>query len=325
MNPPLSPESGAARPASPVPPADPFEADPWSWADPDHSPMLAPTLSAVGLALIALFTFTTLNQLLPPRLLVPAWQLRAASALIDTGPWALIGLVLLQLGAYLDPTNEPLQRRWHRLGRLGVVAVLGFLLLLPLQGVAAALSLQTASNVQSRQQASLERNFSLLREQIQAASSFPDLQRRIRAIQAPDLMVPAEALRLPLPALKRQLLANVDRTQQRLRRNLSQARAPERSWSFLQGLARGLVSTLALALGFAAATPSWRAPQVSLLQQWRWGLGQVLQRPRRRARLQLRAEADDFLRQFGYEEEPPAPGADLEAPPPTARSPHPEA
>jgi hypothetical protein len=73
------------------------------------------------------------SQMLPPRLLVSAWQLRAARTLIEAGPFALSGLVLLQLGARLDPANERLRLRWHRLGRLGVVAVLGFLLLVPLQ------------------------------------------------------------------------------------------------------------------------------------------------------------------------------------------------
>ncbi len=60
-------------------------------------------------------------------------QLRVAGVLIDRGPLALLGLALLQLAAHLDPANAPIQARWQQLGRLGVVAVLGFLLLVPLQ------------------------------------------------------------------------------------------------------------------------------------------------------------------------------------------------
>lgn len=108
-------------------PAEPLE------AEFDESLMLGPTLSTVGLGLIALFAIACLSQMLPPRLLVFAWQLRAARTLIEAGPFALSGLVLLQLGARLDPANERLRLRWHRLGRLRVVAVLGFLLLVPLQ------------------------------------------------------------------------------------------------------------------------------------------------------------------------------------------------
>lgn len=268
--------------------------------------MLGSASSAVGLGLLALFAIATLSRLLPPRLLVSAWQLQAANILIETGPYALLGLVLLQLGAFLDPDNESLQRRWHRLGRLGVVAVLGFLLLLPLQLLAASLSLQVASNVQRSQEQRLERNFSQLRQQVQSASSFPDLQRRLRDIQAPDLVVPAEALQLPLPRLKSRLLASVDQAEQRVRRSLGQSRAPERTFNVVRNIARGVVSTLVLALCFAAATPLWRTPQVSLLQQWHSSLGNLLHRRRGPLRLDRRADADEFLKRCGFEEESPS-------------------
>lgn len=276
-------------------------------------PMLGMALAAVALGIFALFAIGTASQLLPPRLLDTTWQLRAATALIEAGPFALIGLVLLQLGAHLDPANTPLQVCWHRLGRLGVVAVLGFLLLIPLQLVAAGLTLQTAGNVQRRQELRMERTVSRLRQQIRAASSFPDLQRRIRDIPAPDLVVPAEALQAPLPQLKRQLLASVDQGERRLRRNLAQARAPQRTRSLLQSIVRGAVSALVLALCFTAATPLWDTPEVSLLLHWYWSLGRVLH-PRE---AQESMAVDGFLQGLGHEDEPLAqdPGPDAAHPP----------
>lgn len=308
MTSPFSNPSHAFRPAQPEL-ADDRLADDSGVADPwksglAYSPMLGPTLSAVGLGLIALFAIAAFSQVLPLRLLVSAWQLRAASVLVETGPFALIGLALLQLGARLDPSNERLQLRWHRLGRLGVVAALGFLLLIPLQAVAAYLSRQTAVNVQRRQEQQLERNFSALRQQIGAAASFPDLQRRLAGLQAPDLAVQADVLRQPLPEQKRALLRSADQLEQSLRRNLTRARAPERTRALLQGIARGMVSALVLALGFAAATPLWKDPGLSLLQSWRWGLGRRSQRRRGPVRMDRIKDAEEFLRHCGYEEEP---------------------
>ncbi len=302
MTSPFPNPSHASRPAQPELADDSGVADPWK-SGLAFSPMLGPTLSAVGLGLIALFAIAVCSQVLPPRLLVSAWQLRAASVLVETGPFALIGLALLQLGAWFDPSHERLQLRWHRLGRLGVVAALGFLLLIPLQAVAAYLSLQTAANAQSRQEWQLERNFSALREQISAAASFPDLQRRLAGLQAPDLAVQADVLRQPLPEQKRALLRSADQLEQNLRRNLTRARAPERTRALLQGIASGMVSALVLALGFAAATPLWEGPELSLLQAWRWSLGLRRQRRRGPLRLERKKDADEFLRRCGFEDE----------------------
>lgn len=108
--------------------------------------MLAPALSALALALFLLFGIGLLNQLLPLRLLAPAWQLRMANALIEGAPLALIGLGLLQLAPHLDPSARQLQARWQQLGRLGVIAALGFVLLLPLQVVATARSVRGMDN-----------------------------------------------------------------------------------------------------------------------------------------------------------------------------------
>ena len=229
--------------------------------------MLAPALAAIAMGLFVLFGIAVFSQLFPLRLLAPAWQLRFAGVLIERGPLALIGLALLQLGTHLDPANAGLQARWQQVGRLGVVAVLGFLLLIPLQLVAAGRSIQGMTTAQSSQQQRVDRNLTRLRQQIRAASSFPDLQQRIRDIQAPDLVVEADALRQLFPQLQRSLLDSVDQSENQLRRRMG-AGTSGRSWAVLERSGRGLVSALVLALCFAAATPRWLDPQRSLLMVW---------------------------------------------------------
>lgn len=230
--------------------------------------MLAPALSAIGLALFLIFIVTECSQLFPLRLLQPAWQLRASAALLENGLWPLLGLGLLQLASYLEPTDWRLGERWERLGRLGVIAVLGFLLLMPLQVVATARALHTMDSTQQGQQRRVEQNLNRMREQIKAADSFPDLQNRIRDIQAPDLVIDPQTLRQPLPQIKRALLASVDQSEQQLRRRFQVETSRGRSWALLQRAGRGVLMALVLAVAYAAATPSWADPEESLLMLW---------------------------------------------------------
>jgi len=230
--------------------------------------MLAPSLAAVALAVFLLFGLGVLSQAFPLRLLAPGWQLRFSTNLIERAPLALIGLVLLQLAAHLDPANRQLQARWQQLGRFGVIAVLGFLLLMPLQVVATAKTIRGLDRNQRSQQQQVDRNLQLLRQQIRAASNLADLQQRIQAIQAPDLILSAGDLNQPLPQLKQALLASVDQSEQQLNRQLGKG-SPRKFWSLLQGSGKGVFSSLVLALAFAACTPSRRDSEQSLLMEWR--------------------------------------------------------
>jgi hypothetical protein len=233
--------------------------------------MLAPALAAVALALFLLFGLGVFSQAFPLRLLAPAWQLRLSGALIERAPLALIGLVLLQLAAHLDPANQRLAARWQAVGRLGIVTVLGFLLLMPLQVVATARSIRGLQSNQRAEQVRVHRSLELLRQQINGAGSLADLQQRIKAIQAPDLIVDANSLNQPLPQLKQALLASVDQSQAQLDRRLGN-RSPRPLWNLLQASGRGVLSSLVLAVAFAACTPSLRDPERSLLMAWRRNL-----------------------------------------------------
>lgn len=269
-----------------------------TWEGAAASPeVVAPALSTIGLGLLTLFGIAVVGQLFPLRLLFPAWQLRVAGVLIERGPLALIGLALLQLAAHLDPYDARLQARWQQIGRLGVVAVLGFLLLVPLQLVAAGSSIQGMTSAQRSQQQRVDRNLTVMRQQIRAASSFHDLQQRIRDINAPNLMVEADALRQPFPQLQRSLLAGVDQSEQQLRRGLG-GDTSGRIWAVLERSGRGVVSALVLALCFAATTPLWRDSEVSLLMAWQWQWRRLWnRRPRQTAAL----SDEEYVRQLSEE------------------------
>jgi hypothetical protein len=64
-------------------------------------------LSAPGLGVVALvlFAFLVAAALFPLQLLDPVWQLRLAAALINTAPFPLLGLALIQIAAELGPAD----------------------------------------------------------------------------------------------------------------------------------------------------------------------------------------------------------------------------
>jgi hypothetical protein len=96
----------------------------------------APGLSVVALVLFVLFGSLVAAALFPLQLLDPAWQLRLAGTLINTAPFPLLGLALLQIAAELGPHDPLLKSRAHLCSQLAVAAALGILLLLPLQTIA---------------------------------------------------------------------------------------------------------------------------------------------------------------------------------------------
>ena len=103
------------------------------------SPVLlsAPGLGVVALVLFVLFATLVAGALWPVQLLNPLWQLRLAGSLINGAPFALLGLALLQIAVELGPHDPRLKSRQKLCSQLAVIAALGFLLLLPLQTLAA--------------------------------------------------------------------------------------------------------------------------------------------------------------------------------------------
>ena len=75
-----------------------------------------PTLLALGgTANLASYGLTVLVGLLPFRPFQPIWQGTAVALCVNNGGFALMGLLLVQLTAYLDPDAADLQLRSLRI------------------------------------------------------------------------------------------------------------------------------------------------------------------------------------------------------------------
>lgn len=238
--------------------------------------ILADRLGFIALSLFAVYAITLVAGILPVRLLDTAWQLRFISASLDTAPIPLVGLGLFHLAAYLDPGNAVLQRRRDGVARLAVLAVIGFLLTLPLQAYAAWNNVATARATVARQLSAATATFDLLQDTITTASNLDNLQARLQAIQAPSLGVPFQELGLPLPEARRRLLARLGEIRADVDQKI-RAEAPGAIGLQIRDSLRAMLSALALAFAFAMGAQR-RGSEVPLLVEWHTRLS--LQGPR---------------------------------------------
>lgn len=231
----------------------------------DAAWLLPSQIGFAGMALLILYVLLVLSALLPTRLLDPAWQLSVASVMINNGFLALLALALVHLAAYLDPARPSLVRRRDDFASWALIAVLGFGLLIPLQGYAVWRGLTTANAAQQDRLGAISGRLTALRQAISTAPTIEELQRRLAALKAPPL--DAEDLAQPLPQLRRSMLASLERTQNQARDRLGGIPATG-VWQLAQASLRSALSSLVLLLGFAAFTRRQGMNQ-TLLQQWK--------------------------------------------------------
>ncbi len=215
----------------------------------DDSRQMATQLGLLAVCLLILYGLVVLAAILPPRLLDPTWQLRFINALINNGFLALLGLGLLHLAAYLDPANPYLVRRRDNFASLAMAAVLGFLLLIPLQGYAVWRGISNANSQQNTQLRQVTGRVSAVRDAINKSTSTQDLQGRLQALRVPPLS-PAD-LAQPLPVLRKTMLETLERTEIRAGDQLRGIQ-PTGLWPIIQGSIRAVLSALVLVVGFAA-------------------------------------------------------------------------
>lgn len=242
------------------------------------SAILADRLAFMAMALFVIYLITLLATILPVRLLDTAWQLRFISACLDSATIPLVALGLIHLAAYLDPENPALQRRRDTLARLAIVAVLGFLLIIPLQAYAGWNSVATARANVARQLSVATGTFDLLQETISTATSLDNLQARLQAIQTPSLGIRFEDLGLPLPETKRAMLARLKEVREQVEARI-QAPAPQAIEAVARDSLRVMLSSLALAIAFAMGAQR-KGQEVPLLVEWHTAISLRGPRPR---------------------------------------------
>ena len=229
----------------------------------------APGLGVVALVLFVLFASLVAAALMPLQLLDPAWQLRLAGTLINSAPFPLLGLALLQIAAELGPHDPLLKSRTRLCNQLAVAAALGFLLLVPLQTIAGLQTSRTANNAQAARIQGAEAKLKALRQAVASAASNADLNQQLQKLQGP-VLGPADIAQ-PLPLLKAQVGAVLDQAGLQITRE-REASQPRTRLQLLPDLLRNGLASLALALGFAALA---RRPgsRRTLLQELRSGWG----------------------------------------------------
>jgi len=231
--------------------------------------IVADRLALVALTLFAVYGAAVLASILPPRLLDPLWQLSSTRITVEAAPIPLLGLALLHLAAYLSPANLPLQRRRDALARLAVPVSLAFLLIVPLQGQAVWRSYQLANAVADQQQASTGERADRVRFAIEQATSPEDMQRRLLALQRPDLRIQLDPSRfptIPLPVLKRQLLSQLDQAEGQVKARFAPI-DPATADRITRESLRVIVSSIAFAAGFAACAQR-KGQLVPFLVEW---------------------------------------------------------
>lgn len=229
---------------------------------------LTDVLALIALALFVTYGVTLLNAILPLAVGQPAWLMSLISVLLDGAPLALVGLGLVHLLAYLEPDRLRVQARRRAVARWATGAVIGFLLLVPLQAVSAIQGYRLVALSQSSAMAVATERAEEFQRTIAAATSVEDLQQRIATLQGPGLRLsegPGS-----LPALKRTLN---ERLQESLRSSRTVIHSPWRPelWAIVQRTLRVVLLALTYALAFAAASQR-RGREASLLREFlaRW-------------------------------------------------------
>jgi hypothetical protein len=218
---------------------------------------------AASTALFVFFATVILNILFPMALLNPAWLLRLATSLIGHAYLPLIGLTLVHLGTYLHPkpSFEDLRRS---LSQWAVIASLGFLMLLPLQGWA-------SWHLIKQNFSSLEQGLSAPQDPLQAiekaiteAPDITSLQTQLTILRGPTI-APQDAQR-PLPELKQLLLRSLRQARANLQLKAKSSPDP-RIWVLIQDVIRFSIGAIAYAIGFAAFAKRPGSP-ITLLEEW---------------------------------------------------------
>jgi hypothetical protein len=223
------------------------------------NPGLARQLTRAGRALLVIFAITVLLSLFPPRLLEPAWQLQTAASLATNGTMALLGFLLYCIAGWLDPENVPLQGTLRRLKRLTKLAVIGYLLLIPLQGFGLWRAFDGFSRFNTDQLRGAQIRLDRVSKAVESSRSTAELQVRLRQLPGAPLLSEAQ-MALPMEQIRQRFRAASEQSRTRLNAGPAEM-SPVRAQQAIKESVRVVIASLALALAFrTSAQARTRAP-----------------------------------------------------------------
>ena len=222
-------------------------------------------LFRVGIALLAIFAVLVLTGLFPIKLIDPAWQLRVIRSLVNNGSIAVVGLVLISLAPIMNPSDK-LKRRRQRIANLAVIASIGYLLIVPLQGIAIWQGLNTFNNTQARQIQAAKEKIEQIRKAVNESGTTSDLQKRLQALPGPAL--PPLNTNAPIEVVRPQLLSLLQTAQGQLKqRTAGNGLTADRLQQLIQESVRVGLSSLLYAAAFACGAV-WPGGSRNLFDSW---------------------------------------------------------
>ena len=224
-----------------------------------------PALLALGgTANLAIYALTVLAGLLPFRPFEPIWQGTAVALCVNNGGFALMGLLLIQLAAYLDPDDADLQLRSLGIRHRAVAAALAFLLLIPLQVFASWRQVVEHDQEQARNRMAAERTFSDISRAVNSATTVPQLAGRLETLKAGRIS--QQDLNRPLAELQQEVMAGIRAARLQLAERINPLSSND-IWAIVQESLRRI----------AMALISQRSHEVELAGRcWRFAAGEPL-------------------------------------------------
>lgn len=208
-------------------------------------------LSRITLPLFLVFIAAVVASILPIRLLDPTWQLRFTASLINNSSIALFAMALAWLAPVFHPSSGRIRARRDLLASWAMAAVIGYLLLIPLQGFAVWRGIRSANDSQGQQLKSATTRLQELRKATREAANTTELQARLQSLRGPSL--PSSSLSQPIESLRPQILSGLDTAETEVRQRFGGLPA-DRLWQLIQDSLRIMVSALAYAFAFAACS-----------------------------------------------------------------------
>lgn len=224
----------------------------------NHPKLLSSRFDVFGCCLLLAYALLVIRGAVPVQLLNPAWQVASTSVLVDQAPIALVGLSLLYLAGFLDPKNLRLQARVAWVGRLAILASLGFLLLIPLRSYNIWSLPRAVDSAQERRIDNASAQLERMRNAVRTASSQADLAAKWKELSIPAL--PANLQAQPLPVIRAEMnrtFTQMEAALEQQRQQVQRKRVPTQNLALANG--RQMLASLLYAVAFAAGGQSSRS------------------------------------------------------------------
>ncbi len=163
-----------------------------------------------------------------------------------------IQLVLIPLGqgSVQQVVEQGLRARRNACRRWALAAAIGFLLLIPLQGLAGWRVYSTVTGSQQQQISQFSQKLEDLRQAIRSATSHQELQASVQKLFGPNAVLSPAELRTPMPDLRHMLLARAEQASRQLVQQV-EAQAAIKPDQMLKENLRISISAVAYVIGFA--------------------------------------------------------------------------